>query len=211
MVSVATGLDVPIKLEWPKSVDFSSRAGFTILGLGDIVIPGAFVTMSLRYDLARSLKRDWRVPFAKPYFYSSIVAYVAGLGTTIFVMHTFKAAQPALLYLRCGYLWWLSFSHLTPVYSPACVIAFFITASAKGELQAALQWQDEPPIVPAESEFDELKPKGMEESVSQTDSISLPTSTTNDDFVDIEKETDGVYGTEPENAPKRRKGKKKKN
>ena len=97
MVSVATGLDVPIKLAWPKSTDFSSQAGFTILGLGDIVIPGAFVTLSLRYDLSRSPKRDWLAPFAKPYFFASLFAYVAGLGTTIFVMHTFKAAQPALL------------------------------------------------------------------------------------------------------------------
>jgi minor histocompatibility antigen H13 len=100
MVSVATGLDVPIKLEWPKSVDFSSQAGFTILGLGDIVIPGSFITMSLRYDLARSSKQDWRVDFDKPYFKAGLFAYVTGLGTTIFVMHTFKAAQPALLYLR---------------------------------------------------------------------------------------------------------------
>lgn len=150
--------------------------------------------MSLRYDLARSSKRDWRVPFAKPYFNASIFAYVVGLGTTIFVMHTFKAAQPALLYL-----------------SPACILAFFITASVRGELREALQWQDEPTVVPAESELEELKPNVTEQSAPQTDSTPLLASTTNDDFVDIEKETDGVYGTEPENAAKRRKGKKKKN
>lgn len=100
MVSVATGLDVPIKLAWPKSTDFSSQSGFTILGLGDIVIPGAFISLSLRYDLFRSPSRDWRTPFNKPYFIASILAYIAGLGITMFVMHTFKAAQPALLYLR---------------------------------------------------------------------------------------------------------------
>lgn len=35
----------------------------------------------------------------KAYFYSGFVAYILGLGTTIAVMHIFKAAQPALLYL----------------------------------------------------------------------------------------------------------------
>ena len=33
------------------------------------------------------------------YFYSGFVAYFLGLVLTVLVMHTFKAAQPALLYL----------------------------------------------------------------------------------------------------------------
>lgn len=33
------------------------------------------------------------------YFYTGFLAYILGLGTTIAVMHIFKAAQPALLYL----------------------------------------------------------------------------------------------------------------
>lgn len=33
------------------------------------------------------------------YFYTGFLAYILGLGTTIAVMHVFKAAQPALLYL----------------------------------------------------------------------------------------------------------------
>lgn len=106
MVSVATGLDIPIKLAWPKSLVLSSAAGFTILGLGDIVIPGAFITLSLRYDLSRSAKQDWREKFDKPYFTASLIAYILGLGTTMAVMHTFKAAQPALLYLRYGHMSW---------------------------------------------------------------------------------------------------------
>ena len=53
MVQVATKLDLPIKLLWPKSVSFSSDRGFTMLGLGDIVIPGTFIALALRYDYAR--------------------------------------------------------------------------------------------------------------------------------------------------------------
>jgi minor histocompatibility antigen H13 len=100
MVKVATTLDAPIKILWPKSSDFSTAKGFTMLGLGDIVIPGAFVTLALRRDLFVSQKRDPYRTFAKPYFTAAIVSYVLGLLCTMFVLHTWNAAQPALLYLR---------------------------------------------------------------------------------------------------------------
>jgi minor histocompatibility antigen H13 len=100
MVKVATTLDAPIKILWPKSSDFSSAKGFTMLGLGDIVIPGAFVTLALRRDLFVSPERNPHVRFAKPYFTAALVSYVLGLVSTMVVMHTWKKAQPALLYLR---------------------------------------------------------------------------------------------------------------
>jgi minor histocompatibility antigen H13 len=99
MIKVATTLDVPIKLLWPKSLAFSDANGFTMLGLGDVVIPGTFVALALRYDYHHSRTLPAR-PFAKPYFYATLGAYVAGLGTTMAVMHVFKTGQPALLYLR---------------------------------------------------------------------------------------------------------------
>lgn len=80
-----------------------------MLGLGDIVIPGIFISLALRYDFSshvtRTLKRDpdatpsHKDAYAKPYFFAVLIAYVAGLTTTVTIMHTFKAAQPALLYL----------------------------------------------------------------------------------------------------------------
>jgi minor histocompatibility antigen H13 len=45
MVTVATGLDVPIKLKIPNGDKFS------ILGLGDIVVPGVLVCWCLKYDV----------------------------------------------------------------------------------------------------------------------------------------------------------------
>lgn len=116
-----------------------------MLGLGDIVIPGTFVALALRYDYARfahkagseqerepeiksndtkpainghssgkpttirpagaiRLDEDAQLKFRrsapKPYFLAALAAYVSGLVTTMFVMHVFHAAQPALLYLR---------------------------------------------------------------------------------------------------------------
>jgi minor histocompatibility antigen H13 len=45
MVTVATTLDVPIKLVFPHS----KRGG--MLGLGDVVLPGIFMALALRFDL----------------------------------------------------------------------------------------------------------------------------------------------------------------
>ena len=100
MVKVATSLDVPIKILWAKSLAFQTERGFTMLGLGDIVVPGMFVSLALRYDFAVAKGKDTRQSFSKPYFTAALTAYIGGLATTMFVMHTWKAAQPALLYLR---------------------------------------------------------------------------------------------------------------
>jgi minor histocompatibility antigen H13 len=133
MVKVATNLDVPIKLLWPKSLTFASDAGFTMLGLGDIVIPGTFIALALRYDYYRhNAAAHGSLPpvssgYPKPYFRAAIIAYVLGLVTTMTVMHVFRAAQPALLYL-----------------SPACILSFLLTALARGELKAAWAWSDDP-------------------------------------------------------------------
>ena len=99
MVKVATTLDVTIKLLWAKSLTFATERGFTMLGLGDIVVPGMLVALALRYDHYRS--KETQQGFSKPYFYAALFAYAAGLATTMMVMHVFKSAQPALLYLRC--------------------------------------------------------------------------------------------------------------
>ena len=100
MVKVATSLDAPIKILWAKSMVFETKRGFTMLGLGDIVVPGMFVALALRYDFNRSKRKTTKESFAKPFFNAAMTAYVLGLVTTMTVMHTFKAAQPALLYLR---------------------------------------------------------------------------------------------------------------
>ncbi|KAN0129764.1 Signal peptide peptidase domain containing protein [Lactarius tabidus] len=125
MVSVATSLDLPMKILWPKSTNFSLEHGTMMLGLGDIVVPGTFVSLALRYDHFRHTKAQQEKPFAKPYFIASVVAYVTGLAITMAVMHVFHAAQPALLYL-----------------SPACILSFLLTAWRRGELSEAWQWND---------------------------------------------------------------------
>lgn len=97
MVKVATKVDAPIKLLWPKSMRLLSDRGFTMLGLGDVVVPGIFVALALRYDVYRGQNgKDPR----RAMFWASLAGYSLGLITTMAVMHVFKAAQPALLYIR---------------------------------------------------------------------------------------------------------------
>eukprot|EP01006_Ploeotia_vitrea_P039278 TRINITY_DN66328_c10_g2_i2.p3 TRINITY_DN66328_c10_g2~~TRINITY_DN66328_c10_g2_i2.p3 ORF type:complete len:347 (+),score=200.20 TRINITY_DN66328_c10_g2_i2:446-1486(+) len=107
MVTVAKSFDAPIKLLFPRGGDLPH----SLLGLGDIVIPGIFVALLLRFDY--ELHRRRRIasgkgketdtyhgrPSSLKYFYTNMVGYVIGLATTLWVMFAFGAAQPALLYL----------------------------------------------------------------------------------------------------------------
>jgi minor histocompatibility antigen H13 len=150
MVSVATNFDAPIKLLWPRDIiaflSSSENARFTMLGLGDIVIPGIFVALCVRFDRHLSWQRNpvgafRSTRFAKPYFTANLIAYVLGLSLTMVVMHCFKAAQPALLYL-----------------SPACIISVLLTAAVRGELKELFAYT-------TEEEKDEDKKKQKSKNV----------------------------------------------
>ncbi|ONK64996.1 uncharacterized protein A4U43_C07F32370 [Asparagus officinalis] len=91
MVSVAKSFDAPIKLLFPTS---DAARPFSMLGLGDIVIPGIFVALALRFDVSRGKQNR--------YFNSAFFGYTLGLVVTIVVMNWFQAAQPALLYIVPG-------------------------------------------------------------------------------------------------------------
>merc|ERR1712037_1087655 len=59
MVTVAKSFEAPIKLVFPQDLLENGPMGatnFAMLGLGDIVIPGIFIALLLRYD--NSLKRN---------------------------------------------------------------------------------------------------------------------------------------------------------
>ncbi|RXN05993.1 minor histocompatibility antigen H13 isoform X2 [Labeo rohita] len=123
MVTVAKSFEAPIKLVFPQDLleKGLNASNFAMLGLGDIVIPGIFIALLLRFDV--SLKKNTRT-----YFYTSFLAYIFGLGLTIFVMHTFKHAQPALLYLV-----------------PACVGFPVLLALFKGELTEMFRYEESSP------------------------------------------------------------------
>jgi minor histocompatibility antigen H13 len=118
MVSVAKGLNAPVKILFPKALGVKPIP-CSMLGLGDIVIPGIFVALMLRFDTSRNLA-------SQPYFLSNLVAYEAGLCATVGIMHFFDAAQPALLYLV-----------------PACIGMSLAMAAARGELGTLLNYSVE--------------------------------------------------------------------
>jgi minor histocompatibility antigen H13 len=78
MVTVAKSFDGPIKLLFPRVLPTDTSKGeFSLLGLGDIVIPGLFVALLLRYDAFRMLQTSVNkynyltidhAPFSKPFF-----------------------------------------------------------------------------------------------------------------------------------------------
>ncbi|KAK3393161.1 signal peptide peptidase-domain-containing protein [Podospora didyma] len=166
MIAVATKIDAPIKLV------FQGASGVSMLGLGDIIIPGLLIGLALRFDhhlyyqkrvklepveltsetastltgettkatevKYRQVKQRYIDPqgqwgnrfwttkfgrlgpvpqaasamsataFPKPYFYASMVGYLAGMVLTLTMLLVFRHGQPALLYLVptvTGSLW----------------------------------------------------------------------------------------------------------
>ncbi|PJF18516.1 Peptidase A22, presenilin signal peptide domain-containing protein [Paramicrosporidium saccamoebae] len=132
MVSVAKSFDVPVKVLFPRDIISSPNSGFSMLGLGDIVIPGVFIALCLKFD--HHLIASKRIAKNRsPYFTTALVFYILGLLTTMAVMHIYKAAQPALLYL-----------------SPAGILSVLLTAIVRGELKEIFAFTTEPAAVEEE-------------------------------------------------------------
>jgi minor histocompatibility antigen H13 len=147
MVTVAKGLEGPIKLLFPRSLiphEETGKIDLSLLGLGDIVIPGFFLALLLRFDAHNAkvgtVKINIHESFPKPYFHSALIAYVLGLMTTLYIMIRFNAAQPALLYLV-----------------PACLGSSFLCAVVRGEVKELLDYSEE-------EEEEEEKPAAPEET-----------------------------------------------
>ena len=114
---------------------------FGMLGLGDIVVPGIYIALLCRFDNEYAIYIYTTYPYfivnylslffpfryrpgkSRIYFYTGFVSYMIGLGTTVGVMHFFKAAQPALLYLV-----------------PSCLGLPFLVALIRGDLPALFRY-----------------------------------------------------------------------
>jgi len=101
----APKLSLPGKLVFPS---LQHQGHFSMLGLGDVVMPGLLLCFVLRYDQqkkAQLLSAEAGVPMPPShvhkisYFHCSLIGYFLGLLTATVSSEVFKAAQPALLYL----------------------------------------------------------------------------------------------------------------
>lgn len=129
METVAKAFDAPVKVIWPRGDSFS------LLGLGDIVIPGnfflnffykkgVFIALMLRFDRYLAKKRG--TTNQRLYFHVAFVSYIASLITTVLVLHVFKHGQPALLYIV-----------------PYLIISVLLIAFVKGDLGELLAYNEE--------------------------------------------------------------------
>lgn len=107
MMTVAQGLDLPIKFLIPQNPKLSS---FAMIGLGDIVIPGLFSSMCIRCDLINAFKiskakaqKDGVKDKSKLlemisteiscfYFYASLIGYFIGLAVTFCALHLLQSS-----------------------------------------------------------------------------------------------------------------------
>ncbi|XP_072809287.1 signal peptide peptidase-like 3 isoform X1 [Vicugna pacos] len=105
------GRDVP-RLSLPGKLVFPSSTGshFSMLGIGDIVMPGLLLCFVLRYDNYKKQASGDSCGASGPanisgrmqkvsYFHCTLIGYFVGLLTATVASRIHRAAQPALLYL----------------------------------------------------------------------------------------------------------------
>jgi minor histocompatibility antigen H13 len=114
MLTVAKNVDAPIKLQFPRDLTTDPKQ-YSILGLGDIVIPGIFMSLCLRFDVLKCLdlnKLDNIIDSekkgniasgsfvkhitetannsSKHYYLSVVIGYLIAIVTTIVIMFIFN-------------------------------------------------------------------------------------------------------------------------
>jgi len=120
MMTVATKIEAPVKFLYTAPPSDTPRDyPFSVLGLGDVVIPGLFVRFMTRLD--EVLK-----PQTLSYFTATTAAYAAGLAVCFTVNEITHAGQPALLYL-----------------DPACVGAALACGVANGQVEDVWNFEEE--------------------------------------------------------------------
>uniref|UniRef100_A0A1B0B7R9 Minor histocompatibility antigen H13 n=1 Tax=Glossina palpalis gambiensis TaxID=67801 RepID=A0A1B0B7R9_9MUSC len=122
IVSIAKSFETPIMLVFPQ--DWISNgingSNFVTLSLGDVIIPGMFIALLLRFDHSTDRKSDI-------YFHSTLIAYFIGLTATIIHRIVFEEVQPARLFLV-----------------PTCLSTPLLVALLRGEMGTLFAYHDHP-------------------------------------------------------------------
>lgn len=129
--NISPQISLPGKLVFPSMRD---RGRFSMLGLGDIVMPGLLLCFVMRYDnYKKQAAAAADMDQSKiTYFHCSLIGYIVGLVTATVASEVYKAAQPALLYLV-----------------PFTLLPILVMAYLKGDLRK--MWQD--PFVAASAKL----------------------------------------------------------
>jgi signal peptide peptidase-like 2B len=87
----SSGEPMPMLVRIPRLTDL--LGGDSMLGLGDMALPGLLVSFLLRYDYTKG--NGW----AASYFLLAMCGYWVGFVLTVIALVTMETGQPALLYL----------------------------------------------------------------------------------------------------------------
>jgi minor histocompatibility antigen H13 len=142
MLTVATGIDGPIKILFPQTI-FGDHKQKSLLGLGDVIVPGFFICQTLVFS------RDY-VKRGSLYFTTAMIAYTLSLINTMVVMIVFQHGQPALLFIV-----------------PWLLISFCAIAIYHGDVHAAWSFD----ILTVFSTSNEERPDGGEASHEEDASL----------------------------------------
>jgi len=104
MESVATNLPaLPMVIIFPNISLTFKIDGFSLLGVGDMVLPGLFLSFLYRYD---TYQRENNIQpssgvkmILSSYFWRALLFYMLGFILTIVILLVMNKGQPALLYL----------------------------------------------------------------------------------------------------------------
>lgn len=88
---MATQIDLPMKLQCPELFNITYPiARCSLIGLGDIILPGIVLKYAYRCDQLLGKRRLFPVAY---------LGYVCGLLACMYCLIVYQLAQPALLYL----------------------------------------------------------------------------------------------------------------
>ena len=114
MLTVATKIDLPIKLEMPILFSSNPLKNCMLLGLGDLALPGMVIKYCKRYDdLSKKLKRK-----KGGYYKLCFILYICSVFSAMVAVYVFDSGQPVLFYI-----------------SPAFIVGLLFRAFKKGELK----------------------------------------------------------------------------
>ena len=105
MSKIIIDLDIPILLKFPNKKIPVLKSDFSTIGLGDIIIPGIFISLMLRFDIIQLINKNKKLNQLRmsylnlKYFFNSLIGYFTGIFFSISTMIIFNHAQPALLFI----------------------------------------------------------------------------------------------------------------
>jgi ABC-type multidrug transport system fused ATPase/permease subunit len=114
MLTVATKIDLPIKLEMPILFSNNPLKNCMLLGLGDLALPGMVIKYCKRFDdLSKKLKKG-----KGGYYKLCFILYICSVISAMIAVYVFDSGQPVLFYI-----------------SPSFIVGLLFRAFKKGELK----------------------------------------------------------------------------